>query len=141
MRVLSLRQPWASLVVFYGKRIENRKWNTHHRGPFLIHAAKQMEPGEFEAAYKFALAAGAALPSRVELLESLRFGGIVGHATLVDVLRPNPVDRADWYPPGVDGRWHLRDQFAFLLDNVTPLPFQACRGMPGFFEAPAGVWP
>lgn len=39
MKVISLLQPWASLVVLGHKRIETRSWNTKHRGPLLIHAS------------------------------------------------------------------------------------------------------
>jgi hypothetical protein len=30
---LSIRQPWASLILFAGKDIENRNWSTATRGP------------------------------------------------------------------------------------------------------------
>lgn len=40
MRVISLWQPWATLVVIGAKRIETRSWDTKYRGPLLIHAAK-----------------------------------------------------------------------------------------------------
>lgn len=38
MKVLSLLQPWASLVVMGVKTIETRSWTTNYRGPLLIHA-------------------------------------------------------------------------------------------------------
>jgi ASCH domain-containing protein len=37
---LSLRQPWAWLVVNGYKDIENRSWRTNHHGPLVIHASK-----------------------------------------------------------------------------------------------------
>lgn len=40
MKVLSLHQPWASLVAWGIKTIETRSWQTSYRGPLLIHAAK-----------------------------------------------------------------------------------------------------
>lgn len=36
---LSVRQPWASLIVAGIKTVENRSWYTNHRGLLLIHAA------------------------------------------------------------------------------------------------------
>lgn len=39
MKVISLLQPWASLVVMGHKRIETRSWNTSYRGEVLIHAS------------------------------------------------------------------------------------------------------
>ncbi|HXR84310.1 MAG TPA: ASCH domain-containing protein [Hanamia sp.] len=39
MKVISLLQPWATLVVIGAKKIETRSWNTKFRGPILIHAS------------------------------------------------------------------------------------------------------
>lgn len=39
VRVLSLRQPWASLVAMREKTIETRSWRTAWRGPLVIHAS------------------------------------------------------------------------------------------------------
>jgi hypothetical protein len=39
IRVLSLLQPWASLLVFGEKMIETRSWKTSYRGPVAIHAS------------------------------------------------------------------------------------------------------
>lgn len=40
MKVLSLTQPWATLVVIGAKHVETRSWETFYRGPLLIHASK-----------------------------------------------------------------------------------------------------
>lgn len=40
MKVLTLTQPWATLVAIGAKQIETRSWPTHNRGPLAIHAAK-----------------------------------------------------------------------------------------------------
>lgn len=38
-KVLTLHQPWASLVSLGVKSIETRSWSTKYRGPLAIHAA------------------------------------------------------------------------------------------------------
>lgn len=38
-RVLSIKQPWASLIAHGIKNIENRTWKTKFRGRILIHAS------------------------------------------------------------------------------------------------------
>jgi hypothetical protein len=43
MRCLSLRQPYADLLVSGKKTIELRKWNTEFRGIFLIHASRNID--------------------------------------------------------------------------------------------------
>lgn len=40
MKVLSLRQPWASLIKYNIKKIETRSWYTKYRGELYIHASK-----------------------------------------------------------------------------------------------------
>lgn len=39
-KVLSVKQPWASLLVYGVKDIENRTWSTKYRGKLLIHSSK-----------------------------------------------------------------------------------------------------
>lgn len=38
MKVISIKQPWASLIANNIKNIENRTWRTNFRGRILIHA-------------------------------------------------------------------------------------------------------
>jgi hypothetical protein len=40
--VLTLTEPWATLVVMGAKEWETRSWSTSYRGLLLIHAAKNM---------------------------------------------------------------------------------------------------
>lgn len=44
MKVLTLTQPWATLVAIGAKKIETRSWATSYRGPLAIHAAKGLGP-------------------------------------------------------------------------------------------------
>jgi hypothetical protein len=39
MKIISLLQPWATLLVQGHKRVETRSWNTKYRGPIFIHAS------------------------------------------------------------------------------------------------------
>ncbi|MFA5953903.1 MAG: ASCH domain-containing protein [Candidatus Shapirobacteria bacterium] len=69
MKALSLKQPFAELIVSGKKTIELRKWNTKFRGEFLIHASKIPDK---KAMKKFGF-------------EKLPLGCIVGKAKLIDV--------------------------------------------------------
>lgn len=140
---LSLRQPWAWAVVHAGKTIENRRWNTRFRGPFLIHAAKAMTREEYEQACDWIDdARGLTI---VPSFDDLPRGGIVGRANLVEVVSPQsdlpPSFRR--YPDG-EGlagnmwRWHMPEQWGFVLANIEPIPFKACRGALGFFDPETG---
>lgn len=41
---LSIRQPWAQLIVSGIKDLEYRSWTTDYRGPIFIHAAGTVDP-------------------------------------------------------------------------------------------------
>lgn len=43
MKVLSIRQPWASVIINGYKAYEFRSWKTKYRGKVLIHASKDVE--------------------------------------------------------------------------------------------------
>jgi hypothetical protein len=43
LKCLSLRQPYAELIVAGRKTIETRKWKTNFRGKFLIPASKTID--------------------------------------------------------------------------------------------------
>lgn len=70
-KCLSLRQPYAELIVSGRKTIELRKWNTRFRGEFLIHASKTIN--------------NKACKSYHIDISSLIIGDIVGSAMLNDV--------------------------------------------------------
>lgn len=50
MKVITLKQPWASLVANGYKKYEFRSWKTKYRGDLLIHAGKGID---MEAMKKF----------------------------------------------------------------------------------------
>ncbi len=49
LRVLSIRQPWATLLASGVKTIETRSWGTTYRGLIAIHAAKTWGAAEEKA--------------------------------------------------------------------------------------------
>jgi hypothetical protein len=146
VRVLSLRQPWAHAVLHYGKTIENRRWNTRFRGEFLIHAAKGMTAAEYEQAEDFiagVLGWGQQHREqfRLDFRSSGHRGGIVGQARLVGVVPPRnrPIESADVSVATLAEhkgalRWHMPDQYGFILADVRPTLFVPCRGALGFFD-------
>lgn len=117
---LSIRQPWAWLIVQGYKDIENRGWVTGKRGPFLIHAAKGMTRPEYAAAMMVARGNGVTIPA----FEDLERGGIVGMADLVGC-----VSREETASPWFFG------PVGFQLANARPLTFRPCKGALGFFRA------
>ncbi|MBN3811659.1 ASCH domain-containing protein [Paraburkholderia sp. Ac-20347] len=142
MKALSIRQPWAWLIVrpdLTGaarevaiaacklKVIENRTWPTRLRGRFLIHASKGMTRAEYDDVEAFLdhFDIDIALPGQ----EKLHRGGIVGAATLTDCI---PSARRT-------STWHMEGQWGFLLEDVKPVPFVECKGALQFFDVPADI--
>jgi hypothetical protein len=120
-------QPWAWLTVHGGRNIENRWWPTNHRGRVLIHAAKRLIVDDYHDAVMVAQRIGGAeLARRVPHFQNggIELGGIVGAATLVDVLPPTP------HPVSP---WHLAGQFGFVFEDPEPLPFYPVRGEPNLW--------
>lgn len=43
MKVLTIKEPWATLIIEGYKEYEFRSWKTNYRGKILIHAGKTIE--------------------------------------------------------------------------------------------------
>lgn len=115
--VLSIRQPWAWLILNVGKDIENRDWYTKYRGRFNIHAGKSKIRDEFWDAMKFANISANDMPDD----DYLSRGGIVGSAELVDCVTQSP------------SKWFV-GKYGFVLRNPQPHQFYPCKGQLGFFK-------
>ena len=124
MLALSIRQPWASLILKAGKDIENRCWSTKVRGRILIHASKGCTRDELVDAFDFAEAACGTRYSAD--LKTIARGGIVGSVELVDCVRDS------------DSPWFVGD-YGFVLRDPRPLPFVPFKGRLGFFDVPASI--
>ena len=122
MKCLSLKQPFAELLVLGKKTIELRPWNTRFRGEFLVHASKRPD----EAACS-TMGFDAAAITR---------GAVVGKAFLYDVKKYK--DCAEFL---ADRDKHLATEayigsrYGFLIrDGVkfdNPIP---ARGQLNFFN-------
>lgn len=121
MKALSIRQPWAWLILNAGKDIENRDWPTRFRGRILVHASKGMTRAEYASAY------GAAMIADQRILmpefDALERGGIVGSVEIVDCVTES------------DSPWFF-GLHGFVLRDPRQLPFVPMKGQLGFFEVP-----
>ena len=43
MKIITIKQPWATLIAAGYKKYEFRSWKTKYRGPLLIHAGKGID--------------------------------------------------------------------------------------------------
>ena len=74
---LSIRQPWAWLIVHGFKDIENRDWPTNFRGRLLVHAGQTMARRYYDETCEELLRMGL-LPANMPAYEDLPRGGFVG---------------------------------------------------------------
>ena len=121
LRALSIRQPWAWLIVNGHKDIENRTWPTRFRGQVYIHAGRGVVPDDFPEQREYLRWSGIVLPS------DMPRGAIVGEATIVDC-----VDASD-------SPWFCGPYGFVLSDPVAysePIPY---RGRLGFFQVDDGL--
>lgn len=123
---LSIKQPWAGLLVHGLKTIEVRRWSTRRRGRVLVHAARVPD-------------------SRAEgwsrVTDDLRaacsqVGGIIGWAELTDCrsYRSRAEFEADRERHLNDPAWYQDSLYGFLFANVSPLPFRKLPGQMRFFS-------
>ena len=95
VKALTIRQPWAWAVVYAGKDVENRRWQTSYRGPLLIHAAKEDDPAGI-ARVLWTMADPEAFEQPRAAFETR--GAIIGVAYLADILTDSP---SRWAQPHV----------------------------------------
>lgn len=120
MKVLSIRQPWAWLIVNGWKDIENRNWRTMVRGRVLVHASKGMTRKEYDHAVEYAKFCGV---NQIPAYEEMERGGIVGSVEIDDCTSQS------------DSLWFF-GKYGFVLQNPEQIPFVPLRGQLGFFDAP-----
>jgi hypothetical protein len=130
MKALTIRQPWASLVIDGHKDIENREWWTSLRGRVAIHAGKNTTKSEIrEAAATFDSALGQRHDAEKwkQFTDSMPMGCIVGTVEIVDCVRQS---ESPWF----FGR------YGFVLRNPRKLTQPiSINGALGFWEVPAHI--
>lgn len=130
MKAISLHQPWASAVAAKIKNYETRHWQTSHRGPIAIHAAKRWTREEFATwniyVGKYGFPADPPLGAIVAIAD-------LGDCIKAEQLQNLPLCEQQWgsFGPG---------RFGWRLDNIRPLrqPVQ-CKGFQGIWNLDADI--
>jgi ASCH domain len=116
MRGISVKQPYAWLIVSGKKNIENRSWYTHHRGPLAIHAGlKRPTEDELE---EIARTYKVRIPEK-----ALKRGGIIGVVDLEEVVTSH---KSKWFV----------GPYGWVLRNARQTQFLPMTGRLGFMEVP-----
>lgn len=142
MKVITLWQPWASLIALGLKRYETRSWLTNYRGPLAIHAAKRpMRRDEIELlSWLMVYAPSADGQAKAELLLSTcPLGEIVAVCNLANCQRMTMDGIADAIGINAQseveravGDWSY-GRYAWKLSSVRPLiepvPYRGRQGL------------
>ena len=119
---LSLKQPWAELIVQGRKTIETRHWNTRFRGEFYIHASKTIDK---EACKEFKINPN-----------SLITGSIIGKAHLTNtkeyLTKKEFVQENNKHKAGIYE--FNRPMFGFELNHIKRIDPIPQKGALNFFK-------
>ena len=110
IRMLTVRQPWASLLARGIKPVENRRTRLNWRGVVLIHAG--LEWSDISPPDRFSYV----LPR----------GGIVGMGAIVDCVTKHPSP-------------YFTGPYGWVFAGASILPFMPCRGQQGLPWAPEEI--
>lgn len=141
MRAISIRQPWAWLIVRPDltdqeerakaiaagliKDHENRDWGTRIRERVLVHAAKGMTRAEYEDVIYWLRTE---MDCAIDLppMEKLQRGGFIGSVEIADCVSKS------------DSKWFF-GHYGFVLRDSRTMPFIPYKGSLGFFNVPDSV--
>jgi hypothetical protein len=112
---LSVRQPWAWLIVNGLKDVENRSFRTHRRGPLLIHASLNTQYFTHDIEW-VKRKHGISVPLELDR------GGIVGIVDVIDCVESHK------------SKWFEKENFAWVLANPRRLKLRPCKGAVGIFQ-------
>lgn len=104
MKTLSIKQPWASLIVLGIKDVENRSWSTDFRGKIYIHASKVPVRGLWNILNRKQVHE-ALNSNKIDNYTVLPYGAIIGTVEIVDIVR------------NYDSIWAEKNQYNWILKN------------------------
>lgn len=124
-KVLTVRQPYASLLVGGVKDVENRSRRTNYRGTVLIHAGARMHDvvSFLRKRHEFTVEEITIMTQVNEVEENELFGCIVGSVEIVDCIKDSTSPWAE------RGQWHWVCRNAKVFDH----PIRNVKGRLGLW--------
>ena len=121
MKVLTIREPWVSLIINGYKKYEFRSWKTNYRGKILIHTSQKIEKEMLSRFKDYKL--------------NCVSGSIIGEAELTDCILVDEefnqnlrkIDNV------VYGKSNHVEKYAWKLENIKkydkPIPMKGKLGL------------
>lgn len=144
---ISLRQPWATAVMYFGKDVENRsRWLYRHRGPLIVHASRTTPHyDDFQRFFHLAKQEGCPESDLKEFIDDVEAGRcpvpfdtggcIVAVVNLANVFGPKD-DIPNDHPAG-ESLWADDDSDYWLyFDEVVGVEPVDFKGAVGLFKVP-----
>lgn len=122
MKVLTIKQPWASLIIDGYKKYEFRSWKTNYRGKILIHAGMSLEQDMVKRFEGYNI--------------DYELGAIIGEVEIVDCIKVTPEfnNELRYIDPIVYGRSNHVETYAWKLENIVKYK------NPIYIKGKLGLW-
>ena len=129
MKVLTIKQPWASLIMLGLKKYEFRSWKTDYRGELLIHAGKGIDKDGMERLKKY-------------IPEDIPYEGIIGKVRLIDCIKTSSefYDKVQKENKDIYKKTVFKQDYAWVVEllEVFDNPIDA-KGKLGLWNYEGGV--
>ena len=122
MKVLTIKEPWATLIIEGYKKYEFRSWKTKYRGKILIHAGMSIEKDMLERFKEYNL--------------DYSKGAIIGEAEILDCILVDEEfnEKLRKINKTVYGRSNHVETYAWKLENVIKYE------KPIYIKGQLGLW-
>ena len=122
MKALTLKEPWASLIINGYKKYEFRSWKTKYRGKILIHAGMSLEKDEAKRFEEYNL--------------EYYKGAIIGEATITDCILVDTKFNEELRKinPLVYAKSNHVETYAWKLENIKKYD------KPIYIKGKLGLW-
>lgn len=121
MKVLTIKEPWATLIINGYKKYEFRSWKTNYRGKILIHAGKSTDKEAFSRVKDYNL--------------EINNRSIIGECNITDcILVDEAFDKKLRKENPVIYRNNHIGMYAWKLDNIVK--YEKCIAVKGKL----GLW-
>lgn len=121
IKALTIRQPWASLIIRCGKDIENRDWRSNYRGIVAIHSSAKMDRADLEDACDLMRGFIPKFSARIFSQEIFPTGVILGTVEMIGCVTQS------------ESPWFV-GEYGFQFRNRVPFSNPiTCKGALGFW--------
>ena len=147
MKVISILQPWASLVVLGHKKIETRSWKTKYRGELLIHASRrEIKLNEIGCDILTRVFKDCIPPNKYT---EIPYGAIIGKVNLIAVVTTEELGWTQSFSDGYSTEWSIQEEInqqERAFGDYSPNRFCWLLSHPVLFDKPIpakgqlGIW-